>query len=87
MCPAASAGRKVHDRLSALITLCGAISTHPKSCHWHVETFRTEATAVGLLVPMGIDPTVWPLRHARHGWVLLDDDGGWTPTKAPKETP
>ncbi len=62
--------------LSRLIWLC-------RECHRWVESRRTLAYGLGLLVRHGLTPcSAVPLfRHGR--WVLLTDDGLVTPTDAP----
>lgn len=71
-----------------LITLCGSGTT---GCHGWVESHRAEALSYGwlvsgLAVTMPSDVPVWTFTR---GWVLLDDDGGFTPTMFadPKEAP
>jgi hypothetical protein len=31
-------------------------------------------------------PETVPILTAQHGWVLLDNEGNWTPTEQPKES-
>jgi hypothetical protein len=62
--------------LSRLVWLC-------RECHCSVESRRTLAEGIGLLVRHGVTPCseVPVLRHGR--WVLLTDDGLVTPTDPP----
>ncbi len=57
---------------SNLMHLCAA-------CHlvW-AHANPTDAKAAGWIVHPNHDHTVIPVRHALHGLVLLDCDGGWT---------
>lgn len=62
------------------IILCGS-STSPH-CHWEVERRRTEDETAGYWISQladgkPTDPTTIPLYHALHGWVLLDNMGGF----------
>lgn len=63
-----------------LVFLCGTSET---GCHGHVtrNENRAQALADGWVLPLNtrIDPATVPVRHALHGWVLLDTDGGWSP--------
>src|SRR6478735_6261872 len=62
--------------LSRLVWLC-------RECHRWVESRRTLAYGLGLLVRHGVTPcsAVPAFRHSQ--WVLLTDDGLVTPTDAP----
>ena len=62
--------------LSRLVWLC-------RECHRWVESRRTLAYGLGLLVRHGVTPcsAVPVFRHGR--WVLLTDDGLVTPTAVP----
>src|SRR5664279_3381247 len=62
--------------LSRLVWLC-------RECHCWVESRRTLALGLGLLVRHGVTPCshVPVFRHGR--WVLLTDDGLATPTDLP----
>jgi len=51
-------------------------------CHGHVESARSGAYDLGLLVHRSHNPALTPIEHAVHGYVLLTEDGGWKP--APK---
>jgi hypothetical protein len=52
-------------------------------CHRDVtlNTNRAEALAEGWALELNActDPATVPVRHAVHGWVLLDTAGGWSP--------
>lgn len=75
--PAKAGGdRRPESHLSGnLVLLHGSGTT---GCHGHVEANRTESYASGLLVKEPTRPCDQPIRHAVHGRVLLDDEGGWT---------
>lgn len=73
--PRGAGGRVDHDRTSALVLLCGASATDPRGCHHWAETRRLDAQAVGLLVPMGVDPLTWSVLYADGHRYLLDDSG------------
>ena len=62
--------------LSRLVWLC-------RECHCWVESYRTLAQGLGLLVRHGVIPCsqIPVFRHGR--WVLLTDDGLVTPTDPP----
>jgi hypothetical protein len=47
-------------------------------------TFAEHGRLQGWLIGRGADPTTTPVLIARRGWVLLNDEGTYTPTK---ETP
>ena len=60
-----------------LITLCGSGTT---GCHGHVHAHPKEARENGWIVSAHQDrPETVPVLTARHGWVLLDRNGGRTP--------
>jgi len=65
-----------------LLTLCGSGTT---GCHGFVESYRRTSRTDGLLVSQHADPAPVPVFTCR-GWVLLDNDGGTTPTDDPRET-
>ena len=45
-------------------------------CHWQVEeNHRAEAYVSGLLIREPFTPSLQPIHHAVHGYVLLADDG------------
>ena len=67
---------------SNLILLCGSGATE---CHGWVHEHPREAYANGWLVSGFNDhPDQVPILTARHGWILLDDNGTWTPAKEKK---
>lgn len=65
------------------VIMCGTGTT---GCHGRAETRdRARAFDLGFAVRTGVTlPASAPLRHAVHGWVLLDEEGGWTPVEAPE---
>jgi 5-methylcytosine-specific restriction enzyme A len=66
------------NRPSNLLHLC---ADH----HTAVESLRTRAYALGLLLPAGADPAASPV-FRRGVWMLLDDDGSTTITAPPERT-
>lgn len=72
---------RLHEA-SNLILLCGNGSA--EGCHLWVHTHQTEAKQYGWIVS-GFDdhPELVPILTKLHGWVLLDDEGGWTPCASP----
>lgn len=61
------------------VILCGSATT---KCHAEVERRRVEDEIAGYWAPQlaGGKPVVMttvPLHHAAHGWILLDDFGGF----------
>lgn len=72
-------GRKGKHRLSNVVwldsILNGLIESHPR--------LQREAIMRGIKVSLHADPTLVPVNHAVHGWVLLDDEGGFTTVEAP----
>jgi hypothetical protein len=63
-----------------VIDVCGTGST---GCHGYIHAHPAESYAKGWLVrgtadTLSVDV---PILTALHGWVLLDDDGNWTPIK------
>lgn len=81
-------GHSLHHRLprshpfpglhnpSNLIHLCGSGTT---GCHGWVHAHPKASYESGWLVHMDADPGDVPVWSARHGWILLDDHGGFTP--------
>lgn len=67
---------RLHEA-SNLILLCGSGTN---GCHEWVHAHRLEAATYGWIVS-GFDdhPEQVPILTKQHGWVLLDDEGGWTP--------
>lgn len=64
-----------------LLILCGSAVT---GCHGRVEQRGTDDLAAGFWLRQWTDgrptaPGEHAVRHARHGWVWLDDDGSVTP--------
>jgi hypothetical protein len=59
-----------------LATLCGSATT---GCHQHVESYRSQATAEGWLVPSGIDPAEYPV--LRGGSWVQPTASGWDPAE------
>ena len=77
----------VHHRMKAgrpwdpanLLSLCG---DGVARCHGWLENHPTHAIALGLWLPRGADPTIWPAwLHPTmwtRGWWQPDNDGCWT---------
>ena len=65
------------------VVMCG---DGVSGCHGRAETRdRARAFELGFAVHSGvIHPAQAPILHAVHGWVLLDDQGGWVPVEAPE---
>ncbi|PJM79984.1 HNH endonuclease [Bifidobacterium scaligerum] len=62
---------------SNLITLCGSGTT---GCHGEAHQNRVLAQRMGWIIPMWNEhPESSPVRDARRGWMLLDDEGHATP--------
>jgi hypothetical protein len=61
---------------SNLILLCGSGTT---GCHGWVHAHPSESYRNGWLVRSTNYPDEMPVMDHRHGWVLLDDEGHWTP--------
>ncbi|KFI50039.1 HNH endonuclease [Bifidobacterium biavatii] len=61
---------------SNLILLCGSGTT---GCHGEIHAHPDHAYQHGWLVHAWADPTTIPLLTHRHGWILLNPDGTWTP--------
>lgn len=59
-----------------LVALCGSGTT---GCHGWLESRRTEAAEMGLILHANDDPTQHPVAHAVLGPVLLDNAGGVWP--------
>ena len=64
--------------LSRLVWLC-------RECHCWVESYRTVAEGLGLLVRHGVTPCSKVPVFRRGRWVLLTDGGQVTPTDLPVE--
>ncbi|HWB35565.1 MAG TPA: hypothetical protein VHA75_06020 [Rugosimonospora sp.] len=70
-----------------LLLLCGSgveTGIGPAQCHPRVEQRGTDDLAAGFWLRQWTDgrptaPGEHAVRHARHGWVWLDDDGSVTP--------
>lgn len=80
-----SGGSAKLERASLLIRICGSGTT---ACHGWVTEHTAEASRLGWVLPKlnaGIDPNAEPIATI-HGWVLLDDTGGRSPS-LPKEVP
>ena len=62
------------------VILCGSGTT---GCHGWVESHRTEARALGFLVPLNgmqkADEVA--IKHENLGLVYLNDEGGWAPVE------
>lgn len=75
--PKKMGGSRLLDTVVNLVTLCGS-ATDPWGCHSHVEAQREESTALGWLVPFGVTPEEWPVRHFER-WEQPGDI--WVPAK------
>jgi 5-methylcytosine-specific restriction protein A len=64
-----------------LLRLCGSGTV---GCHALIESRRTWAYDLGLLVHQGQDPSRVPVRF-NASWVLLDNRGGMTPCAPPSD--
>lgn len=65
-----------------LIVLCGSGTA---GCHAWCHSHPTEAERYGWVVSGFNDhPERVPVCHHEHGWVLLDQLGGWTPCDPPE---
>ena len=68
---------------SNLILACGSGDT---GCHGWIHAHPREAMSLGYIVSGFNDhPELVPILTAQHGWVLLDDKGGWTRCEPPKQ--
>lgn len=72
-------GRDGHEAPSNLLTVCGAISTDPNSCHHFMEANRLQAQAGGWLIPWGSTSLNMPVLYADGVRYLLDDSGDRRP--------
>lgn len=61
---------------SNLLALCGSGTT---GCHGYIESHRTEAIDYGFIVPQYETPSLVPVKLYLHGWVLLTDEGSFSP--------
>lgn len=59
-----------------LVAVCGSGTD---GCHGWLESRRTEASDMGLLLHANDDPSEHPVAHAVLGPVLLDNEGGVWP--------
>lgn len=59
-----------------LVLLGGSATT---GCHQEVESHRAQAGITGFILQSTALPSQVPIKHAVHGWCLLDDEGGWEP--------
>lgn len=66
------------DELANLLMLCALCHTtaSPTSVHANV----TQAKRDGHIVTKYRDPSPVPVLHALHGWIVLDNHGGFTPS-------
>ncbi|MFE5369216.1 HNH endonuclease [Streptomyces mirabilis] len=66
------------DELANLLLLCSRCHTtnSPTSVHSNVA----EAKKYGHIVTRYADPSPVPVLHAKHGWIVLDNAGGFTPS-------
>ena len=75
--PRGLGGTSKPDRPSNLLLLDGSGTS---GCHGWVESHREEAMRFGWLVSQYSEPSLEPVLR-RGVWVLLDDEGGWTPVQ------
>lgn len=68
-------GSSVKHRASNVVWLESAINGRIEA----EPEMQREAFARGIKVSRFQDSAEVPIRHAVHGWVLLDDEGGWAP--------
>ena len=68
-----------HD-VSNLILLCGSGTT---GCHGWVHANPAEALRGGWYARSWQDTLGVPVKHYKHGWVLLDDAGGFVAVPPP----
>lgn len=66
-----------------VIDVCGSGST---GCHGYIHEHPAEAYEKGWLVrgTSRVPPVDVPMLTARHGWVLLDNEGNWKPYEPTK---
>lgn len=55
-------------------------------CHTWQHARPAAAAQLGWTVRRGQHYLTQPVKHGRHGWVLLDDTGGYRPVPPPDET-
>ena len=67
-------GSKLANRLSNGVLLDSLINGQIEAD----ATLQAEAVRRGVKVSRYADPLLTPVLHAVHGWVFLDDDGGFT---------
>lgn len=67
--------RRGGDEVSNGVLLCGSGTT---GCHGWAHANPEAARALGFAVGTDEDPRQVPIHHAIHGWVYLDDFGGFT---------
>ncbi|WP_331907427.1 hypothetical protein [Streptomyces sp.] len=62
---------------SNLLLVCGTPTT---GCHGWIGAWPAEAMRLGFSVSTNgnFPPSAKPVEHALYGWVLLNDEGGWT---------
>lgn len=68
---------------SNLVLLCGSGTT---GCHGWAHSNPAQAYEEGLLIHAWQYPKDQPIHTKTRGWVLLDDQGGWTPVQIPTDT-
>lgn len=68
-----------HDP-SNVVDLCGSGTA---GCHGWVHAHPEQAHQEGLYLRAGELPWQTPVLTKRHGWILLDREGGWTPVEEP----
>ncbi len=71
-------GRPGKHRLSNVVWLDSILNGDIES----VPALQAEALRRGIKISLHADPASVPIDHARHGLVLLADDGSWAPVPA-----
>lgn len=70
-------GRKDKHRLSNVVWLDSIVNGEIES----VPSMQREAVRRGIKISGFADPERTPIEHAKHGFVLLDDNGGVRPAR------
>ena len=67
-------GRRGKHRLSNVVWLDSLLNGMIEAD----ADLQAKARRLGIKVSLHADPSSVPVKHAVHGWVFLDDDGGFT---------